>query len=107
MTEWQDFDKAVGSLRPGMAEAIEAGGGTVFEVVNWKDDDDVTTTFASIRQGMAEAAKAERERILALLDEAFMSANYSWDAGDFPSNLQTKWQRYRGDVRGLINGELK
>jgi hypothetical protein len=86
-----------------MAEAIEAGGGTVFQVADWKDDDEVTTTFGSIRQGMAEAAEAERERILALLDQAFMSANYSWDAGDFPSNLKTKWQRYRGDVRGLIN----
>jgi hypothetical protein len=67
MTEWKDSDTAVGSLRPGMAEAIEAGGGTVFEVVDWKDEDEVTTTFASIRQGMAEAAEAERERIVALL----------------------------------------
>jgi hypothetical protein len=69
MTKWQNSDAAVGSLRPGMAEAIEAGGGTVFEVVDWKDDDEVTTTFGSIRQGMLEAADAERERIVALLEK--------------------------------------
>lgn len=63
-----DYDALTGSLRPGMAEAIEAGGGTVFQVADWKDDDEVTTTFGSIRQGMAEAAEVERERIVALLN---------------------------------------
>jgi len=76
-------------------------------MTEWKDEDEFTTTYGTLKRSLVEAADAERERILALLDEAFMSANYSWDAGDFPSNLQTKWQRYRGDVRGLINGELK
>jgi hypothetical protein len=50
-----------------MAEAIEAGGGTVFQVADWHDDDEVTTTFGTLKQGMAEAAQAEQERIVALL----------------------------------------
>ncbi len=50
-----------------MAEAIEAGGGTVFQVTDWKDDDEVTTTFGTLKQGMAEAAQDERNRIVALL----------------------------------------
>ena len=51
-----------------MAEAIEAGGDTVFQVVHWKDDDEVTTTFGALKQGMAEAANNERARIVALLN---------------------------------------
>jgi len=34
----------------------------------WLDDDEVTTTFRSLKQAQVEAANAERERIVALLN---------------------------------------
>jgi len=34
----------------------------------WLDDDEVTTTFRSLKQAQVEAALAERERIVALLE---------------------------------------
>jgi uncharacterized protein (DUF1786 family) len=37
-------------------------------MTEWQDGDEVTTTFGSIRQGLLEAAEAERERIVALLE---------------------------------------
>ena len=95
MTEWQDSDTPIGSLRPGMAEAIEAGGGTVFEVVDWKDDDEVTTTFASIQQGMVEAADAERERIVALLEKHGRTLVFGDD------------KRLMANVIRVIKGELE
>jgi hypothetical protein len=33
----------------------------------WLDDDEVTTTFRSLKQAQVEAAMAERKRIVALL----------------------------------------
>ena len=38
-------------------------------MTEWHDGDEVTTTFGSIRQGMLEAAEAERKRIVQLLEE--------------------------------------
>ena len=35
----------------------------------WLDDDEVTTTFRSLKQAQVEAADAERERIVALLQK--------------------------------------
>lgn len=34
----------------------------------WLDDDEVTTTFRSLKQGMLEATQLERERIIGLLN---------------------------------------
>jgi hypothetical protein len=34
----------------------------------WLDDDEVTTTFRSLKQAQVEAKLAERERIVALLN---------------------------------------
>ena len=36
-------------------------------MTEWHDDDEVTTTFGSLKRSMVEAADAERERIVALL----------------------------------------
>jgi hypothetical protein len=36
-------------------------------VTEWKDDDEFTTTYGTLRQAMAEAAEAERERIIELI----------------------------------------
>lgn len=36
-------------------------------MTEWQDEDEFTTTFGTMKQSMAEAAKAERERIVALL----------------------------------------
>jgi hypothetical protein len=35
----------------------------------WLDDDEVTTTFRSLKQAQVEAALAERERIVTLLQK--------------------------------------
>ena len=35
----------------------------------WLDDDEVTTTFRSLKQAQVEAGLAERERIVALLQK--------------------------------------
>jgi len=42
-------------------DVLSFGGG------KWHDDDEVTTTFGTLKQAQAEAAQAERERIVALL----------------------------------------
>ena len=36
-------------------------------MTEWKDDDEFTTTYGTLKRSMAEAAEAERERIIALL----------------------------------------
>jgi hypothetical protein len=38
-------------------------------MTGWQDDDEVTTTYRSLRQGMNEAAILERERVIKLLIE--------------------------------------
>ena len=37
-------------------------------MTEWQDGDEVTITFGTLKQAMSEAAEAERERIVALLD---------------------------------------
>jgi hypothetical protein len=77
-------------------------------MTEWKDDDEFTTTYGTLKRSMVEAADAERERIVALLEEAFMSQNYSWDWDEpAPRKMDTKWVRFRGDVLALIKGEAK
>lgn len=39
-------------------------------MTGWEDDDEVITTFGSLRQGMQEAAMIERMRIIGLLEAA-------------------------------------
>ena len=36
-------------------------------MTEWKDDDEFTTTYGTLKRSMVEAADAERERIVALL----------------------------------------
>ena len=36
-------------------------------MTEWKDDDEFTTTYGTLKRSMVEAAEAERERIVALL----------------------------------------
>jgi hypothetical protein len=38
-------------------------------MIEWKDDDEFTTTYGTLKRSMVEAAEAERERIVALLQE--------------------------------------
>jgi hypothetical protein len=38
-------------------------------MTKWKDDDEFTTTYGTLKRSMVEAADAERERIVALLQE--------------------------------------
>jgi hypothetical protein len=40
----------------------------LFEGRPWQDDDEVTTTFGTLKQSVREAAEAERNRIVALLE---------------------------------------
>lgn len=37
-------------------------------MTEWQDDDEVTTTFGTLKQAQVEAAKAEQVRIVALLE---------------------------------------
>ncbi len=36
-------------------------------MTEWKDDDEFTTTYGTLKRSMVEAAEEERERIIALL----------------------------------------
>jgi hypothetical protein len=38
-------------------------------MTEWKDDDEFTTTYGTLKRSMVEAAEAERERIVALLEK--------------------------------------
>ena len=38
-------------------------------MTEWKDEDEFTTTYGTLKRSMVEAAEAERERIVALLQE--------------------------------------
>lgn len=37
-------------------------------MTEWKDDDEFTTTYGTLKRALAEAVEAERERIVALLE---------------------------------------
>jgi len=37
-------------------------------MTEWKDDDEFTTTYGTLKRSLVEAAEAERERIVALLE---------------------------------------
>ena len=37
-------------------------------MTEWKDDDEFTTTYGTLKRATAEAVEAERERIVALLE---------------------------------------
>ncbi len=37
-------------------------------MTEWKDDDEFTTTYGTLKRSLVEAADAERERIVALLN---------------------------------------
>ena len=65
-------------------------------MTEWHDDDEVTITYGSLQRAMREAAKAERERIIAVVDEEFVTARYTWS--DDKGFWEPKWQRYRGDL---------
>jgi hypothetical protein len=39
-------------------------------MTEWKDDDEFTTTYGTLKRSMVEAAEAERERIVALLRDS-------------------------------------
>jgi hypothetical protein len=73
-------------------------------MIKWKDSDTVTTTFGTLKQGMAEAAaeatRVERERILTILDDHYSDGN--WGAPDKDGNPVAIWQRYVGNIVALI-----
>jgi hypothetical protein len=61
----------------------------------WLDDDEVTTTFGSLKQAQVEAADAERERIVALLQKHGRLLVFGDD------------KRLMANVIRVINGELQ
>ena len=75
-------------------------------MIEWKDSDTVTTTFGTIKRGLAEAAAdatmAERQRILAILDDHY--GDGTWGAPDKAGNPVWLVQRYYGDFMRLIEG---
>ena len=72
--------------------------------MKWKDSDTVTTTFGTIKRGLAEAAAdatmAERQRILAILDDHY--ADGTWGAPNKDGNPVPMSMRYYGDFMRLI-----
>ncbi len=73
-------------------------------MIEWKDSDTVTTTFGTIKRGLAEAAAdatmAERQRILTILDDHY--GDGTWGAPDKDGNPVPIMQRYYGDFMRLI-----
>jgi hypothetical protein len=63
-------------------------------MIEWQDDDEVTTTFGTLKQAQAEAAEAERVRIVALLEGEV------WDAPEVA-------EPYVRHIIALIRGEVK
>ena len=63
-------------------------------MTEWQDDDEVTTTFGTLKQGMAEAASDERARIVALVEGKV------WDAPEIA-------EPYVRHILALIKGEVK
>ena len=41
-------------------------------MTEWRDDDEFTTTFGTLKRSMAEAGDSERERLIALLEAALV-----------------------------------
>ena len=73
-------------------------------MTEWQDDDEVTTTFGTLKQAQAEAAKAEQGRIVALLEaerDRIISDSY-----DDPENNFIDAQMVSGLI-SLIKGENK
>jgi uncharacterized protein (DUF1786 family) len=64
-------------------------------VTEWKDDDEFTTTYGTLKRSMVEAAEAERERIVALLEKHGRTLVFGDD------------KRLMANVIRVINGELK
>ena len=62
---------------------------------------------ASVREKLLKrGAELERQRIVAMLEAAFLSQKYEWDWDEpNPKTIQTKWVRFKGDVIALIKGE--
>jgi uncharacterized protein (DUF1786 family) len=63
-------------------------------MTEWQDDDEVTTTFGTLKQAQAKAAQAERERIVALLEHHGRSLIFGDD------------KRLMANVIRLIKGEM-
>jgi hypothetical protein len=64
-------------------------------MTEWKDEDEFSTTYGTLKRSMVEAADAERERIVALLQEHGRTLVFGDD------------KRLVANVIRVINGELK
>jgi len=63
-------------------------------MTEWKDDDEFTTTYGTLKRSLVEAADAERERIVALLQEHGRTLVFGDD------------KRLMANVIRVINGEF-
>jgi len=61
-------------------------------MTEWKDDEEFTTTYGTLKRSMVEAAEAERERIVALLESEV------WDSPEIATP-------YVQHIIALIKGE--
>jgi uncharacterized protein (DUF1786 family) len=64
-------------------------------MTEWKDDDEFTTTYGTLKRSMVEAADAERERIVALLEKHGRTLVFGDD------------KRLMANVIRVIKGELE
>ena len=63
-------------------------------MTEWVDEDELTITYKTLRQAIAESAQAERERIVALLEAEV------WDSPELA-------HPYARHVIALIRGDAK
>ncbi len=63
-------------------------------MTEWKDDDEFTTTYGTLKRSLVEAADAERERIVALLEKHGRTLVFGDD------------KRLMANVIRVINGEF-
>jgi len=64
-------------------------------MTEWKDDDEFSTTYGTLKRSLVEAADAERQRIVALLEKHGRTLVFGDD------------KRLMANVIRVINGELK
>ena len=66
----------------------------------WVDEDELTITYRTLKQGMAEAQEAERERIIALLEG--LKGDCPLECDDCEKHAASVWTAI-----ALIKGDAK
>ena len=68
-------------------------------MTEWKDDDEFTTTYGTLKRALAEAAEAERERILEFVTNWTVKGN-----GDYPKGYKDALNAVAEHIRDDFGG---